>query len=228
MAMGIVSYWGQKGAFTPYQVDREQNNVFFFDPMYGTDLGAADTQASSGSSVIDSNQTYDGARLKVSAGAATAGQGMNVQWRHYAHTPDASKKIYFRAKLRFTGSVTTEFFCGLAPKSSTLIASSALSNKAIGFAQLGDDGNIDCLTSNATDGSAITETLAVAAALDTEYDLQFLATTSKVRYWVNGIEKPAITTNIPTVALCPAIVLQGGGSGSPIAWLECMYASRER
>jgi len=228
MAMGIVSYWGQKGAFTPYQIDREQNNVFFFDPMYGTDLGAVDTALTSGSAVIDSNQTYDGARLKVTAGAATAAQGMNVQWRHYAHTPDASKKIYFRAKLRFTGSVTAEFFCGLAPKDSTLIASSALSNKAIGFAQLGDDGNIDCLTSNATDGSAITETLAFAAALDTEYDLQFLATTSKVRYWVNGIEKPAITTNIPTSALTPTLVLQGAGSGTPLVWLECMYAQRER
>lgn len=231
MAIGLVSYNGQSGSvFDPYAVDRASTYSFFYDPAVGDDGNATDTSATTGAAAILTDLSQgNGAVLALDAGAATAAQGEQLQWKMFGLTPDATKPIYFRAKLVFKTTVVNEFFIGLAEVDTTVIASSASGAKMVGFGQLGDDdGNIDAVAADASDGTSITKSLALDAAVDTEYDFQFIATTGKVRYWVNGVEAPAITTTIPTDAMCPTIVCQGAGSGRPVVHLTELQAYRAK
>src|SRR6185312_13102613 len=72
--------------------------------------GWTTTVATSGTVTIDATKG-----LKLSAGAATANQGVNFQLQRTAFTPTANKPIWMEASLNFTGltSLNIQFLFGL-------------------------------------------------------------------------------------------------------------------
>lgn len=210
MAIGIVQYNTQQVGGFDKNYDTTAVRGWCLNPASGFDGAATVTQATSGSGAFltDGSFTY-----QIAAGAATNGQGANVQWTHFGLTAASAKPIRFDIKCALVGKVG-ELAIGMAAVDTTLIASDALTNKFVGFAVPGDDDAVvDYVCNNATDQtSAYTNTAGESVTLDTDIDFAMEITSDEVKFYRDHVLKARIKTNIPTGVLVPTIVCQSIGT----------------
>ncbi|NIT61566.1 MAG: hypothetical protein GWN67_20500 [Phycisphaerae bacterium] len=120
----------------PMMLDPSEGYYYFSDFMDEVDATTGDgwtiTQATSGTlgTVIGV-----GGELHLSAGAATADQGVNAQLLNCCVKPTADKDIWFEARIQVS-HVDNQIFVGVASTDTTLIATGALDEanpSSIGF-----------------------------------------------------------------------------------------------
>lgn len=212
MAIGIVEYKGHPSAFSK-NYDDSVTNAFVFKPNDGFDGGVTKTNATTGSGAFDLAGAEDAGVYILAAGAATATQGVNAQWKHFHLTPGTGSPIVFEIECKATGRVG-ELFIGLAVVDTTLIATSTITNKVVGFAVPGDDdGVLDYVTcDNTTFAGNNQQQTGATLALDTKVKLAMEVWSDKVKFYRDGALVATNTTNIPTAALCPTIVCQSAGT----------------
>lgn len=199
------------------------------DPMIGTYLNeswqsynaAATTgnwtltAATTGSAAIST--TYPGA-LAVDAGAATSGQGANLQMLKSVWLPASGKDLWFEAQIRMTTTIVSELFIGLAASDTTIIASAAqTTNNRIGWTSVTHDGVLlfDCdKAGTGTTKAATTASTSAWIRLGFKYD----GTADTVQQYINGVATGAAvaTTYISKSVMYPSIVCQAGGTGQPV------------
>lgn len=180
--------------------------------------GFTTTVATSGTVTMDAVSG-----LAISAGAATAGQGINLQMTRTPWYIATNRPVWMEAQVKFTGltSLKIQFFVGLAEASTALITSNALADKnLLGFSGVVTDGTLSSVTQTAA--ASVTTGTGVVIANSTTYRLGLKATTSGVDYWVNNAKVATLATNIPasSVALAPAIVVQANASVTPVVYLQ--------
>jgi hypothetical protein len=213
MAIGIVEYKRQPSALSKNYDDRV-TDAFILKPNDGVDGSVTKTQAgSTGSGAFLLDGSEDAGVYVLAAGAATDGNGINAQWKHFHLTPAAGTPIYFEIECKAVGRVG-ELFIGLAKVDSTLITGDAITNECVGFAVPGDDdGVLDYVTCDDTtfagnnqqqDGETLEVGTKVRLAMEVYSD--------KVKFYRDGVLVATNTTNIPTDALCPSIVCQSIGT----------------
>lgn len=173
------------------------------------------TLATSGAVTLDATKG-----LKIDAGAVTANQGVNLQLTSNRFAVAANKPVWFEARVRFENLATpnVQFLLGLAAIQTALISAGAVgTHDKIAFDGVTTTGAIasDCRASGTqTTGGGLT------FANNTTYKLGFKATTTEVKFWVNGSVVATIATNIPSAALAPAIVVQANAVAQPNVFLE--------
>lgn len=184
------------------------------------------TQATAGTITLKEEA---GGIAAIDSGSTTTTQGPNIQWGP-AGFVGATKgyEIYMEARIKAPSGIGTagNYFIGLAATDTTLIATSALSSQAIGFVGLG----VNTITGTSKGGSGATSTATLTTlTAATAVKLGMLITSSRVKFWVNGVlSSEVITTNIATAQLRPTIVVQSRGTTQPILdmdWFHC-YQNR--
>lgn len=214
MPIGIVSYRGHETAFSPnYDVSKADAQVLTFQD--GSTGNPTDTTATAGTTALVADLSQPGGKLLIDSVASTAAQGENVQWKTFAVSANADKRVEFYCN--FTPlEQAGELFIGLAVVDTSLIASSALSNKCIGFTIAGDDdGVLDYITMDGTDPSANAEkTAGSALVMSQTYEVGMVITTASVEFYLDGALVATHRTKITTDAMCPTIVCQSRGSSA--------------
>lgn len=181
--------------------------------------GWTTTAATSGSIVQDT--TNPNGVLTISAGAATASQGVNFQLNCSPLKVQANKPVVFEAGFNFSGLTTLSFqaFIGLAATSTALIASGAMAAvQRVGFQGISTTAGVISSVAKAA-STAVTGT-GLTLVNGTQYRLGIVATTAGVGFYVNGILVSTLTTQIPAGALAPSIVVQANGTVTPVMNLD--------
>lgn len=184
------------------------------------------TQATSGSMTLKEEA---GGIVAIDTGATTSGQGPNIQWGPAGFVPSTKGyEIYLEIRLKSVSGIGTagNYFMGLAATDTTLIAANALSSQAIGFVGLGT--NAITGTTKGGSGASSTATLTTLAA-STAVKLGMLITSSRVKFWVNGVlSSEVLTTNIATAQLRPTVVVQSKGTTQPILDADFFHCYQNR
>jgi hypothetical protein len=208
MPIGIVTYRGHESAFSPnYDVSQADAQVLDFNN--GSTGNPTATALTSGTSALVADLSQPGGALLLDAAAATAGQGMNNQWKNFSVTPDADKRVEFYCSVTVLAKVGQLFF-GLAVVDPSLIASHALTNQCIGFTTAAAGTSVlDCVTKN---GISWKQSVGSAIVINQKYELGIVVRTSSVEFYFDGSLIATNKTFIPTAALCPTIVCQSAGT----------------
>lgn len=212
MAIGVVEYKGHPSAYSK-NYDDAVTDAFVLKPNDGFDGGVAKSNVNTGGGAFLVDGTEDAGVYVFSAGAATDGNGIQGQWKHFHLTPDTGSPIVFEIECKAVGRVG-ELFIGLAAVDTTIITGDAITQKTIGFAVPGDDdGILDYITCDATTfaGNNQQQT-GEELTLGTKVTLMMEVYSDKVKFYRDGVLKATNTTNIPTDALCPSIVCQSIGA----------------
>lgn len=157
--------------------------------------------------------------LSISAGAATAGQGINLQLLGLPFKLAANKLVAFEARVQFTALTgpKIQFAVGLAEQITALIAAGALADKNfIGFSGVTTTGVIGSVAQR---GTATNSTGTGFTIVNNGwYRLGFIALPGQVAYYVNGaqVASLAVAANIPTVGLAPILVVQANATDTPV------------
>lgn len=218
-----VTLWERIGAFLrsydPYPIVEYANDFAGVTPATNTINGWTFTSVTSGG--ITEDTTNPNGVLVITAGAVTAGQGVNWQLTASPFKIAANKPLAFEVKGKFSGLSTTpkvQFFAGVAEQTTALITSNAFATKdRIGIGGVSTTGVLT--GQNRGGGTAVTGT-GVTIADVTDYRLGFYATSSQIDYYVNGAIVSSQTTQVPTGALAPIIVMQGNATVTPVFNLD--------
>lgn len=211
MPIGIVTYRGHESAYSPnYDVSQADAQVLDFNN--GSTGNPTDTTATAGTTALVADLSQPGGALLLDSVAVTAGQGENVQWNNFSVTPDADKRAEFYCSVTVLEQVG-ELFFGLAVVDTSLMASSALTNKCIGFGTIGDDDDVlDCITMNGTNpATSKKQSVGSLIVINQKYELGIVVRTSSVEFYLDGSLIATNKTFIPTDAMCPTIVCQARG-----------------
>lgn len=184
------------------------------------------TSVTSGS--ITQDTTNPNGVLLISAGAATAGVGVNWQMNNVPFKVAAGKPLAFEVIGKFTGlsNLRVQTFIGLAATSTAIIASGAFASvNRVGFQGITTTG---VLTSVARQGGTAEAGTGLTLVNDTVYRFGLYATSSQVDFYVDGSIVSSITSQIPTVALAPSIVVQAAGTDTPVFNLDSMVVAGYR
>lgn len=187
--------------------------------------GWAFTSVTSGSIAADT--TNPNGIVQISAGAATATQGVNWQANQVAYKLHATRPLLYEARLKIAGltNLRVQALLGLFATSTALIASSALANvSGIGFAGVTTTGVLAARTYSGSAGSGTGKTI----VNDTWYRFGMVATTSLVEFFVDGVKVSEISTPIPTAALAPAFVCQANGTDTPVMHVDYLAIDAPR
>ena len=180
------------------------------------------TTVTSGTAVIS---TSEPGVLQMDCGAATAGQGVNLQRQKSNIIPALTRDIWAEFRVKLVTSVNSQFFVGLAAVNTTVIASNALATaNCIGFSSVTTNGVI-LATSIKASAAATQSCTTMVAGTYQNLGFYYNSTADTVQFYVNGVPNGSViaTANIPKVALSPTFVNQGSGSGQPV-----MYANAYR
>lgn len=203
----------------PYPVVYYDQDFVGVTPATNTINGWTVTVATSGT-ITEDTTNANGVAL-ISAGAVTAGQGINWQMSGSPFKIAANKPVAFEVYGQFTGLSTTpkvQFFAGLAEQTTALITSNAFATKIrLGIGGVSTTG---VLQSHARSNGTVVNGTGVTIATDTYYRLGFFATSSQVDFYVNGAIVSSSTTQIPTTAVAPIIVMQGNATVTPVFNLD--------
>jgi hypothetical protein len=202
-----------------------ESNFLGTTPATSVIPGWTTTIATSGS--VTTSATGGG--LIVSAGAVTAGQGINLQMIATAFTPTANKPIWLEGSLKFTGLSATpkvQFLFGLAAAGTTLVTGNAVGTEdKAAFAGVSTTGVIlrnTTLSTTATTGTGFT------VVDTTTYKLGMKVTTTSVDFWLNGTLLGTSITNIPAAALAPSLVVQGNATVTSVVTLQWLKVFQPR
>lgn len=173
------------------------------------------------SGTITKDTTNPNGVALISAGAATANQGVNWQLDNPPLKISSGKPVVFEAYLKYTGlsNLKVQTFVGLATGGTTaLIASGAMATvDRVGFQGITSTGVLNSVCRGG--GTAATGT-GLTLVNNTFYRLGLYATTSQVDFYVNGSIVSSLTTQIPTGALAPIIVVQSNGTDTAAMSLD--------
>lgn len=176
------------------------------------------TSVTSGS--IAGDTSNPGGAVNISAGAATANQGVNWQLNQFPLKLASGKPVAFEAYGTFSGlsNLRLQTFIGLAASSTALIASGAVASvDRIGFLGITTTGVLSAVSRSSSTGSSGTGVTLVNA---TAYRFGIFATTTQVDFYINGSVVSSLTTSIPTTVLAPTIVVQANGTDTPVFNLD--------
>jgi hypothetical protein len=185
------------------------------------------TTVTSGTAAIS---TSEPGVLQIDCGAATAGQGCNLQRQKSNFVPALTRDIWAEFRVKLVTSVNSQFFVGLAAVSTTVIASNALSSaNCIGFSSVTTNGVLLATSVKASTAATQTATTMVAGTYQ-NLGFYYNSTADTVQFYVNGKPNGAVmtTTNIPKVALSPTFVNQGSGSGQPVLYCNSYRVMQRR
>ena len=192
----------------------------FLDVTIGTNTIPGWTFTAATSGAITQDTTNPGGIMLISAGAATANQGVNWQLNSPAFKIAAGKPVAFEVYGKFTGltNLKLQTFLGLTTISTAVIAAGAMATlDRVGFQGITTTG---VLTSVARQtGTAVTGT-GVTLVDATFYRLGFFATSTQIDFYVNGLIVSSLTTQIPTVAVAPTVVVQANATDTPVLALD--------
>ncbi len=215
----------ERMCFDPNYGKFYQSNYLNVTPASNAIGGFTTTVATSGT--VTTSATGGG--LVISAGAVTAGQGINLQMIQTAFTPTASKPIWMEGSVAFSGLAATpkvQFLFGLAAASTTLIASNAVgTGDQATFSGVSTTG---VMTANTTLSTTATTATGFTIANNTTYKLGIKLTTTAAYFWVNGVLVTTNIANIPAAALAPSVVVQGNGTVTPVATLQWLQVFQQR
>lgn len=213
-----ASLWERFGAIA--NVSDPQSLIIYDEDFAAVTIGSNTipgwtfTSVTSGS--ITADTTNPGGILLISAGAATANQGVNWQMAQLPFKIAADKPVAFEVYGKFTGlsNLKVQTFIGLAETSTALIASGAFATvNRIGFQGITTTGVLTSVTRQA--GTAQTGT-GVTLANSTFYRFGFFATTSQADFYINGALVSSITSQVPTGAIAPSIVCQANATDTAV------------
>ncbi len=218
-----ASLWERYGSIAgvcdPQTLVQYSQDFVGVTPATNTINGWTVTAATSGSVVEDT--ALPGGIVAISAGAVTAGQGINWQMSSLPFKIASGKPVAFEIGGKFSGLSTTpkvQFFVGLAEATTALITSNAFATKVrVGIGGVSTTGVLGSMCRS--DSTAVTGT-GVTVADATYYRLGFFATSTQVDFYVNGAVVNSITTQIPTTALAPTIVVQANATVTPVFNLD--------
>lgn len=171
------------------------------------------TNATAGA--ITADTTNPNGIMLISAGAATANQGVNWQLNAPVLKLHATKPTIYEARCKFTGltNLRVQAYIGVSEIDTTVIGSGAITNTSgIGLYGVTTTGVLGAITRATT---STTET-GLTLVNNTWFTYAFIATTAKVYHYVNGTLVSSSTTTIPTVALSPTFVCQANGTDTPV------------
>jgi len=202
----LSAYFSDPASFVRIMQDFDQLTI-----ASNTFGGWTFTQATSGSVAADA--TVPSGVIKLDAGAVTANQGVNFQLNQIPFKLHATLPTVFEARVKIS-QLRLQAFVGLAAIQTALITSGAVgTDDKIGFAGVSTTG---VLQSNTTASSTATTGTGKTITAATYYRLGFVATTSLVTFYVDGVAVSTSTTNIPTAALSPSLVMQAHGTSQPV------------
>lgn len=187
-------------------------------PASNTIGGWTSTIATSGTATASAT-----AGLAVSAGAVTAGQGVNLQMARTPVTMATGKAAWLEGQFTFTGltSLKIQFLFGFAAAQTALITGSAIgTDDKAAFDGVTTTGVIQTDTTLATASTTGTGFTIVNNGV---YKLGIKLTPTAASYWVNGVMVTTTTTNIPAAALAPSLVVTANASVTPVVnvnWLK--------
>ncbi len=209
----LAAYYSDPGAFVHLFQDFEQ--TLAASNTIGNWTG---TVATSGT--ITSDTTNPSGILLLDAGAVTAGQGVQLQLALAPFKLHATLPTVFEARIKPTGLTSLKFqdFVGLCAPQTAIITSNAVgTDDKIGFSGVTTTG---VLRSNTTAAATATLGTGLTVVNSTWYRLGFVATTTLVTFYVNGLAVGTSTTNIPTSAMAPAVTIQSNATVTSAASLD--------
>lgn len=224
-----VSLW-ENVSVLPFQQDPAARILFredFNEQTIASNTFGGWTFTNATSGTVANDTTNPNGVITISAGAATANQGVNFQLNAVPYKLHATRPLLFEARVQFTGltNLRVQALIGLFATSTALIASGALANvSGIGFGGVTTTGVLVARTysGSATSGTGLT------LVNSTWYRLGFVATTSTVDFYVNGAKVSSITATIPTVALAPSFVCQANGTDTSVLNVDYVAISAPR
>lgn len=168
-----------------------------------------------------------GGELALTSAATTNDDGASIQGNE-VFKPAAGKDIWFKTRIKNSDFDQSEIFVGLAENFATNPEAVLAASNMIGF--LVEDGNASI---NAKTEKADTETKTdtTSDGVDATYiELAFhVIGVTRVEYFVNGVLKVTITTNIPIVELAPcAFSLSGDNVGTRATTLDYIFCAQKR
>jgi len=194
-----------------------------------SDWTLTDTTASEGPATFAAGDGIGGLAV-LSAGSTIFTEGGQIQYgAGEMFIPAANKIIALETSLTMTGigALNVEFFFGLSVEDTTVIGSSAnTSANHIGFESVSDDGIVLCLAEKAgTRPSSPVTGHTFVSGTNVRLGIRVIGVTN-IEFYVDGVlvDDTVLTANIPIVEMTPTLVVQSGGTDSPIAtvdWVDC-------
>jgi len=146
-------------------------------------------------------------------GAGAENDGVNMQQEHESFLPAADRDIHFGCSIEMIDAEQTDFFIGLAPKDTTVIATPP--TDLIGYWTHDGDSNLDFQCQSVANG--------LVAAVDTGVDLVsgtaielgfFVNGVTSVHTYINGVEDStfavAAAADIPAVEMALTFAMLSG------------------
>lgn len=168
------------------------------------------TQATSGTAVAG---VLAGGVCTLDAGAATDGQGPQIQLNGTAFKPAAGKHLWFECQVK-TSFITGDFFFGLAETDTTIVATSDMTtSNHIGFSSFTGDGVLLADANNATARVHTTAAKTLVAATYTRLGFYVNGLTD-ITFWADDAANATkyVTANIPVVAMTPSFTVHATGT----------------
>lgn len=210
-------------------IENPDRGIYYCNHFIEDLSGWTETQATSGTIAVDTDEAYGA--IILDAGATIADQGIQAQSSNCC-TIAAGNKVYFEARVKSANSAGLQMFLGLADDDTTVMASGANSTaNHIGFecsaaTQAATASSVDFVNEDA--GTRSTDTAPHTFVDGTYVNLGFVVDgTDSITPYVDGVAQTAITSNIPTAAMALTLLCQEeGGSVQPtltIDWIRYAY-----
>ena len=184
------------------------------------------TAATSGTAVAG---VLAGGVVTLDAGAATDGQGPQIQLNGTSFIPAAGKHLWFECQLHST-FITGDFFFGLAETDATIFASSDMTtSNHIGFSSFTGDG---ILLADANKATARVHTTAIKTLVASTYTrLGFYVNgVTDITFWADDAANATkyVTANIPIVALTPSFGVHATGTDRAVLNVDWVRVAQLR
>ena len=149
---------------------------------------------------------------------------VGMQLGSEAFLPAAGKRVYFEIKFQYSEATQMDWLVGLTDTDTGL--PTATVSDGIYFVK--DDGDTE-IDFGCSSGSSESIEEGVATAADaTDIILGFKVTgTGLVEYWVNGVKKGQLTTNIPTTELRLSFAIAAGAAAAETMTVDYVVAAQE-
>lgn len=207
------------------QPDPTKFHTFFndFDTFVAADWTVTETQAGATQALADG----DGGLLLLTNSAADNDVNA-IQLAFETFVVDTTKRLFFKCRLKVNDAINSSIIVGLVDIMTSF-------NPANGIYLFKDDGATPMrlslekagVTTNSLSATAVTD-----VANDTFFDLGFAFDPRKQRVtgWINNNIFSSIIdlTNLPVVALSPAVGLRNGEAVAKTMTVDYIFAAKER
>lgn len=199
-------------------IENPDRGLYYFNDFVEDLSGWTETQATSGTIAVDTDEAYGA--IILDGGATTNDQGIQAQSSNCC-TPTASSEIYFECRVKSANSDSWQGIIGLADDDTTVMASGENSTaNHIGFeanatTQAATASRVDFYNES---GGTRTSTSTVHTFVDGTYvNLGFYVKgTERIDIYVDGVlNATQPSTNIPTADMALTLACLVEGSNQP-------------